>query len=194
MDKSKVVLVNLAKGELTESTSKFFGMIILAKIQAELMQRLSTPPEQRINFNLYVDEFQSIATKNFISLLSEGRKFGISLILSNQFLFQVNTSIMNSIFGNCGTTVCFRLGMQDAEVIEKKFHPSFNSTDLMNFPNWTACVSTLENGQIVPPFSLETIHTTTTRENSKKDLIIKASRSKYSMNKEDVEKEIEASL
>lgn len=194
MDEGKIVLVNLAKGELTESTSRFFGMVVLAKIQADLMKRLSTPPKKRVNFNLYVDEFQSIATKNFITLLSEGRKFGISLVLSNQFLFQVSDSIMNSIFGNCGTIICFRLGLQDAEKMEAKFQPAFNKTDLMNLPNWIACISTLENGQIISPFNLETIYIPQKQKSDKIPKAVKVSRNKYSRSKEEVEEIIKRSF
>ncbi|MCS7258591.1 MAG: type IV secretion system DNA-binding domain-containing protein, partial [candidate division WOR-3 bacterium] len=89
MNQGKILLVNLAKGELTETNSRFLGMVLLAKIMTAATGRVKIPPQNRKEFYLYVDEFQSIATQSFITLLSEARKFGVSLILANQFISQI---------------------------------------------------------------------------------------------------------
>lgn len=101
MDEGKILLVNLAKGELTEENSRFFGMILMAKLMLAAMGRVQLPQAERRQFNLYVDEFQNIATGSFVTLVSEARKFGLSLILANQFLTQIDDAqILQSIFGN----------------------------------------------------------------------------------------------
>jgi hypothetical protein len=158
MDTGKILLVNLAKGELTEANSRFLGMVLLAKLQAAVMERGKAPRHERREFSLYVDEFQSLATQSFVTLLSEARKFGLSLVLANQFVSQIkDTQITEAIFGNVGTLVCFRLGQTDAELIERELFPVFTRFDLVNLPNWQAYMTTLINGQTVQPFSLRTV-------------------------------------
>jgi len=83
MDNGKVLLVNLAKGELSEKSSRFLGMVLMAKIMSAAMERIKEPKEKRRPFFVYVDEFQNIATSSFTVLLSEARKFGIGLTLAN---------------------------------------------------------------------------------------------------------------
>lgn len=187
MDSGKILLVNLAKGELTEANSRFLGMVLLAKIQAAAMERVRIPHDQRRIFNIYVDEFQSIATQNFITLLSEGRKFGVNLVLANQFINQINPNIMSSILGNVGTIVCFRIGPEDAEDQEKLFFPLIKRSDLLNLPNWYAYVSTQIQGRSIRPFIIKTLqhNTPTNLETAMK--VIDKSRTLYGRQKAEVE-------
>ena len=190
MDTGKIVLVNLAKGQLTEANSRFFGMVMLAKLQAAAMSRATLPTSERRSFFLYVDEFQSVATENFVTLLSEGRKFGIGLILSNQFVSQLeNMRIAEAIFGNVGTMVAFRVGARDAEIVEREMAPALERADVLNLPNWTAYVSTLVDGQVAPPFSLRTIQPEPPHGNS--ETVRTRSRKRYSRPLGDVETELD---
>ncbi len=158
MDTGKILLVNLAKGALTEQNSRFLGMIIMAKLQAAAMRRGRYAKEDRRPFYLYVDEFQNLATDNFVLMLSEARKFGLGLVLANQFLSQIdNRRIVDAIFGNVGTICAFRVGRKDAEMLEPQFGPHFSEHDLANLPNWEACLRTTVDGQMAPPFSVSTM-------------------------------------
>jgi type IV secretory pathway TraG/TraD family ATPase VirD4 len=191
MDRSKVVLVNLAKGQLTEANSRFFGMVILAKLQTAAMSRAALPADRRQSFFVYVDEFQSVATENFVTLLSEARKFGLGLVLSNQFVSQLeNSRISEAIFGNVGTMVAFRVGARDAEIVEREMGPALGRSDVLNLPNWTAYVSTLVDGQVTPPFSIRTIPAG--RALGSAEAIRDASRERYSRSREEVEAGMEA--
>lgn len=194
MDNEKILLINLAKGELTETNSKFLGMFLLAKLQSEALERLDLPVEQRKDFTIYIDEFQSISTQNFISLLSEGRKFGINLVLANQFTSQIPKNILASIIGNVGTMICFRLGIIDAEMLEEKFLPVFNKYDMANLPNWTALISTLNKNQLISPFTLETINDVNSRDKKAAQEIINLSNKKYGKSVKEVEEIIQKSF
>lgn len=157
INNNKIILINLAKGLLTEENSSFFGMLILAKLTAAAMERIKLNPEDRRDFYLFVDEFQSVSTTSFISLLSEARKFGFSLILANQFLHQiVDERIIQSIFGNVGTVITFRIGQIDAQLLEQRYIPYLSAYNLTNLPNWFAYVSTLCNGKNTFPFIIKT--------------------------------------
>jgi hypothetical protein len=195
MNEGKILLVNLAKGELSEANSRFLGMVLMAKIQAAAMRRADLPPEERRMFYLYVDEFQSIATQNFILMLSEARKFGLGIVLANQFVSQIrNPSIVQSIFGNVGTIIVFRVGSDDAGMLEPLFQPFFSSTDLRNLPNWTACVKTSIGGQVVPPFTVQTILPDRKPDAQSSTTVRSRSREQYGRPREEVQKEIEESL
>jgi hypothetical protein len=158
MDERKILLVNLAKGDLTEINARFLGMILLAKLQSAAMSRTDTVREGRNPFYVYVDEFGAIATRFFVSLLSEGRKFGISLVLANQFQSQIHDEkIREAIFGNVGTMVAFRTGHDDAVRLAHEFYPGPTPRDFVSLPNWRAYTRAVVRGQRVPAFVLETI-------------------------------------
>src|SRR5690606_24151365 len=91
IEENKIVFVNLSKGLLGEANASFLGMILMAKITSAFMGRAKdiAKGKQLKPYYLYVDEFQSIATENFSILLSEARKFGLGLVLANQYLAQV---------------------------------------------------------------------------------------------------------
>jgi len=191
MDSGKILLVNLAKGELSDVASRFLGMVLLSKLQAAAMGRVKIPLEDRLPFFVYVDEFQSIATQSFITMLSEGRKFGLGLVLANQFISQLkDRRITESIFGNVGSLICFRLGQADAESLEKFVAPGFSRSDLTNLPNWYSIMSTLVNGQTVQPFSIETELGDLAYDLAREQQVRAISRRKYSRSKTDVEHEL----
>lgn len=180
MDSGKILLVNLAKGELSQINSRFLGLVILAKLQSAALERIKIEKKLRKDFFVYIDEFQSITTDNFITLLSEGRKFRISLILANQFISQIPEHIQKAIFGNVGTVVSFRVGLDDAEILEKRFYPYISKEYLIDLANWNAYISTLKDGKPIPPFSLTTILNSINDSKKKVNDIYAFSREHYS--------------
>lgn len=188
MNEGKILLVNLAKGLIGEANAQFLGLILMAKFQAEVMSRAHQAPTERKPFYLYVDEFQSLATENFSVLLSEARKFGVSLILANQFISQIrDPKIMQSIFGNVGTLISFRLGMEDAHTIESQFLPYFDQSDLTNLPNWQACVRAKINGQTPSAFIMNTQLSSTVPSLETAAAVRKLSREQYGRPRKEVD-------
>jgi len=119
------------------------------------MQRAKIPENERKDFCLYVDEFQNFATDSFESIMSEARKFRLNLVVANQFMTQLTDKIREAIIGNMGTVVCGRIGVTDAELMVKKFQPTFDTIDLQNTPNHQAVVSTLIDGTPTQPFTMK---------------------------------------
>ena len=194
MNEGRILIVNLAKGHLSEANSRFLGMVLMAKLQAAAMERVRIPKEQRRIFYLYVDEFQSFATENFSLMLSEARKFGLGLVLANQFLTQIrNPRIIQSIFGNVGTTISFRVGRDDAEQLARLFDPYFSVRDLTNLPNWTACVKGNVGGQVVTPYSLSTVPPPA-GDSGMRERVREKSRHRYGRPQAEVDREIAESL
>lgn len=157
MDNKKILIVNLSKGRTGELNAKMLGMIFVMKFQAAAMSRADMPQEDRVPFSLYVDEFQNFATDSFASILSEARKFKLSLIVANQFIGQLKEEIKDAVFGNVGTVVSFRIGTDDAEYMAKQLSPVFDADDLQRMPNWNCAVKLLIRGFPTQPFSMATL-------------------------------------
>ena len=155
MDEGKILLVNLSKGKLGDMPAKLLGMVFVMKFQAAAMSRANIPESERRDFCLFVDEFQNFATDSFESILSEARKYRLSLTVANQFVTQLTDKIRAAIMGNTGTFIIGRVGSEDAENIVKLFAPVFDTEDLQYMPNYTAAVKMLLNGSPTSPFSLQ---------------------------------------
>ncbi|WKZ25440.1 MAG: type IV secretion system DNA-binding domain-containing protein [bacterium] len=156
MDNGKILLINLAKGELGEENSNFLGLILVPRILMAAMSRSDTPEEQRRDFYLYVDEFQNFATPDFAVILSEARKYKLNLTVANQFIGQMEEEVKNAVFGNVGTKISFRVGVTDANYLQHEFSPTFGEDDLLNVERFHAYVKTIVRNQPQTPFSLDT--------------------------------------
>ncbi|MFH0943288.1 MAG: TraM recognition domain-containing protein [Candidatus Beckwithbacteria bacterium] len=155
MDEGKILLINLAKGRIGEENSQFLGLILVPKILIGAMSRQDIPEEQRKPFYLYVDEFQNFATPDFAQILSEARKFGLALTVANQFIGQMEEEVKNAIFGNVGTLISFRVGVNDANYLQHEYQPVFSETDLINIERFNAYIKTLVHNEPAQPFSLD---------------------------------------
>ena len=157
MDEGKILLVNLSQGLIGIENAQFLGLLIVPKIMRAALSREDTPEEMRRDFFLYVDEFQNFATEDFAKILSEARKYRLSLILANQYITQIGEKVRDAIFGNVGNLVAFRVGRpEDAEFLEKTFAPVFTKEDLLHLENANAYVKLLINGKSSEPFSMST--------------------------------------
>ncbi len=190
MDNKKILLVNLSKGKTGELNSQLLGMIFVMKFQAAAMGRADTPEDQRVDFSLYVDEFQNFATDSFEGILSEARKYRLSLILANQFMTQLNDKIREAIIGNVGTVVSGRIGTTDAELMVKKFAPVFDAEDLTKLPNFESVASVMINNVPSAPFSMSLIPPLGTSNPQLADALKRLSAAKFGRPQATVEQEI----
>lgn len=194
MDNKKILLVNLSKGKTGELNSQLLGMIFVMKFQAAAMGRADIPEDQRVDFALYVDEFQNFATDSFESILSEARKYRLNLILANQFVSQLTDKIREAIIGNVGTVVSGRIGTTDAELMAKKFIPVFDAEDLTKLPNYEGVAVAQINGVPSAPFSMSFPPILGHPNPQLADALRKLSAAKYGKPRADVEREIFARL
>ena len=124
MDEQKILLINISKGRVGEDASRLLGGLLITKIQIAAMSRVDIPRAERKDFVLIVDEFQNFATASFANILSEARKFNLSLVIAHQYVTQMEEAVRDAVFGNVGTIVAFRVGAEDAELLEKKCLPN----------------------------------------------------------------------
>lgn len=191
MDSGKILIMNLSKGRVGEDASALIGAMMITKIQLAAMERVDMPEDDRKDFYLYVDEFQNFATESFANILSEARKYRLSLILANQYITQLDEKVADAVFGNAGTIISFRVGAADAEILEKEFDPVFLMNDIVNLPKFNIYLKLMIDGiagdafsaTVLPPISLEG-----TMENEEK--VIHVSRERYASSKKEVEDKI----
>lgn len=157
MDERKILLINLSKGKLGEVNANLIGMIFVGKILMAALSRVDDPTKSFPPFYLHIDEFQNISTPAIASILSEARKYKLSLTMAHQFIAQLDETIRGAVFGNVGSIAAFRVGNEDAQFLEQQFQPVFSAQDLSNTPNWNAALRVLANGTPQIPFSIETV-------------------------------------
>jgi len=198
MDERKILILDLSKGRIGEDNSRLLGALLITKLQLAAMSRVDIPEEKRVDFYLYVDEFQNFATDAFCNILSEARKYRLSLILGNQYLAQLDemvatgrsTKVREAVFGNVGTIISFRVGAEDAEFLEKEFTPEFLATDFVNLSKYNIYLRLMIDGVAGAPFSAETTPPIPKPEKSNKENIIKVSRERYSTPRSIIEEKI----
>ncbi|MEK7213578.1 MAG: DUF87 domain-containing protein [Patescibacteria group bacterium] len=159
MDNKKILLVNLSKGRLGDINANLIGLILVGKILMAALSRVDAVNSGQIlpPFYLYIDEFQNITTNSISTILSEARKYKLSLNIAHQFIAQLEEGIRDSVFGNVGSIATFRVGAEDAEYLEKQFSPVFTAKDIMSIDNFNAYLKILANGRPMKPFNIETL-------------------------------------
>ena len=162
MQQKKVILLNLAKGTVSEETSKLIGKIIAMQVKLSALKRSRIAVEDRVPHYLYVDEFQNYVSASFESILSEARKYKLGLVVAHQYIDQLkqewlggNLDLSKTIFGNIGNMFIYKVGTPDAEFLAKEFEPEFNQTDLTSTEKFMGACKISVNNQQTRPFSFK---------------------------------------
>ncbi len=195
MDTGKIFIVNLSKGKMGEDNSALLGAMIITRLQLAAMSRVDMPEEKRRDFFVYVDEFQNFATESFPSILSEARKYRMSLVLAHQYIGQLissegSTKVRDAVFGNVGTLIVFRVGAADCEFLEKEFMPEFLQQDLVNLPKANVYIKLMIDGVASRPFSATTLPPQSLPLASHRDVIIANTSARYGTPRKVVEARI----
>jgi hypothetical protein len=160
MDEKKILIMNLSKGRVGEVNATLLGSMLVTKIYLAAMSRADAPASVLASlpsFYFYVDEFQTFANQSFADILSEARKYKLNLIIAHQYIEQMEEEVRDAVFGNVGTTIAFRVGPFDAEVLETVFQPQFMATDLVNLGFAQIYLTLMIDGVGSPPFSATTL-------------------------------------
>ncbi len=193
MDDGNILLVKLAKGMIGEDNAALLGAMIITQIQLASMTRADIAESERKDFYLYVDEFQNFATESFQTILSESRKYHLSLTLANQYMDQLIPEVRDAIFGNVNTLITFRVGGSDASVLEKEFAPTFDANDLVNLSMFNIYIKLSIDNLTTNAFSAQTLPLPADKNNIQ-DKIIEVSRERYATDAKFVEAKITKSI
>jgi hypothetical protein len=193
MDEKKILIVNLSKGLIGETNANLLGSMLITRIYLSAMSRADMPAaqlKQMPNFYFYVDEFQSFANEAFANILSEARKYKLNLTIAHQYIEQMEEEVRNAVFGNVGTTIAFRVGPFDAEVLETIFSPEFMATDIVNLGFAQIYLTLMIDGIGSRPFSAVTLPPIPQSKVSFKDIVLAESRQKYARPRAEIEASI----
>jgi len=195
MDEGRVLIANLSKGRTGEDASGLLGALLVTGIQQAAMGRADVAEADRRDFFLYVDEFQNFATESFATILSEARKYRLSLTIANQYLAQMDDATRNAVFGNVGSLVSFQVGPDDAETIGAQLAGDLTAADLVALPRFTAYARLLVEGMPSRAFSMETLPPPKPpRGPARAAKVRSASRHRYGRNVAQVQTEIAAAM
>ncbi|MDQ5930864.1 MAG: hypothetical protein QG674_28, partial [Patescibacteria group bacterium] len=193
MDNKKILIVNLSKGRIGEQNTSLLGSMIITKIYIAAMSRSDvshTRMSDLPSFYFYVDEFQSFANESFADILSEARKYKLALIIAHQYIAQMEESVRDAVFGNVGTSISFRVGPLDSEMLEKVYAPQFTANDLVNLGFAQIYLSLMINDMGSQPFSAKTLAPIPRPDISYRNDVIEWTRAHFALPKDIVEKNI----
>ena len=208
MNSNKILLINLSKGKIGELNAQLLGMILVSKIYNGAMARAKIPEEERKDFYLYVDEFQNFISGTFADILSEARKYRLSLIMAHQYIWQLEwwggnnigqdkwgkNDVKAAVFGNVGTLQSFKVGAPDAEFLEKEYVPTLSAGDIVWIANYKAYVKLNVNNTTTRPFSMNSIYTNDYKNKKIVPILKEYCAKKYGRKREFVDAEINARL
>ncbi len=200
MNEKKILLMNLSKGTTGEINSKLLGLIIVSKLQMAALRRQQELAQGKkpTDFFLYIDEFQNYVTESIESILSEARKYRLSLNIAHQYIGQLDqsnqkkgTNLKDAIFGNVGSMMCYKIGAQDSEYMAKEMAPAFSDQDLINIDKYKAAIKLSVDTQPSRPFSIIPLNPYLEQGDSEiGDTLKQISRLTYGRSRKFVEKEI----
>lgn len=157
MNEGKILIANLSQGRLGEDNAALLGAMLITKLQLVAMRRVNIPEKERKDFYLYIDEFQNFATSSFIKILSEARKYRLSIMLANQYMAQIPEEVQKAILGNAGTIVTFALGATDADILHGEFAEVFSQNDLVNLSRFQIAIRMMIDSHANRPFLATTL-------------------------------------
>lgn len=191
INNEKILIANFSIGKLGEENSALLGAMFVTKLWQAAVARASLPEHERKDTYLYIDEFQNFATDAFANILSEARKYRLNLTVAHQYMDQLPKEVRSTIFGNVGSIIGFRIGGEDASILEKEFKPIFSADDFMNLDMRHFFIKMTIDGQTAIPFSGHTLDFPKPDEDLASD-VVKISRQRWAKPKTEVEKEIAA--
>lgn len=193
MDNKKILIMNLSKGMIGEDASNMLGAMLVTKFQIDAMSRADIPEKDRVDFYLYVDEFQNFATSSFATILSEARKYKLNLTMANQYVDQMDEDVRSAVFGNVGSLMTFQVGHTDADVLAPALGDDEVVTpqDLLNLPKYQIYTKFLIDGIPSQIFSANTnppIDVSDREKFQSHDKILENSRMRYAKDRAKIEK------
>lgn len=189
MDKGRIFIANLSKGLVGSDKSNLLGAALVSQFELAAMSRADTPERERRDFHLYIDEFQNFSTDSFASILSEARKYRLSLTLSHQYLDQLRPEIGDAVFGNVGSMVTFRVGNTDAERLAHEMGDAYTPAYLSGLENFEVCARLLTDGRQTDAFLGKTFPPLG-KDHGRRDAIVERSRQRYCLPRYVVEEKI----
>jgi hypothetical protein len=186
MDRERIFIANLSKGLIGETQSNLLGALLVTGFELAALSRADCPINERQDFFLYADEFHHYATESFASILSEARKYRLSLTLAHQYMGQLDERISDAVFGNVGTLLAFRVSEADGSVLERQFGGTLTRSQFTGLENYELCARLLNQ----EPFFARSFPPLETPRRRRK-IVMRQARQKYCKRQKWVEEKID---
>ena len=194
MNEGKYIICPASKGGTSDDTFlKFYGSYIVSEVYKAAVMREAIEEGERVNFALTLDEFQNFMGDDIEGILAEARKYGLMMMLANQYLDQLTPPIRAAVLQNCATKLSYNLSPTDAKPMAQTFGSGLRPEDMQSIPKYHVMASPLVNGgnvrpfisAVFPPISLKSEVSGITA-----NLIREISRDKYMKPRNDIDQEI----
>jgi len=113
-----IIVVNLSKSNVSETLSSMAGSLIINMLWNTILKL-----NLQSQIFLIIDELQNFSALNLKSMLSEGRKYGISMIMATQHMNQIQQDLIDSMLGNIASICAFNIGTSDSRNLKSLFSP-----------------------------------------------------------------------
>lgn len=197
MDTKKIILCDLSKGALGEDVSSLLGSLLTTTIYLSALSRTDTREDDRVPHFFYIDEVHNFTLGiDLASILSEARKYRLTMTIATQTLEQLSKKNLSSVFGNCASLMSFRVSGADAQIIEKEFSAVVDATALQDLPDFKLYIRTMSGTPLAPttPMRVNTLRPSLPKYRATPAQIIATSRARYTRPRAQVEKNITAFL
>jgi len=189
MDNRRIFIANLSKGKLGADKANLLGAILVTQFQLAALARAEVLEDDRADFSLAIDEFHNFSTDSFATILSEARKYRLSMLLAHQYIEQLTDEVRDAVFGNVGTLICFRVSETNGEVLSREFGRTYLPSTFSSLGNYEICAKILNGGQYSDPF-LGTTLPPSGRRYGRGENLRRRSRERYAMPRALVEDKI----
>jgi hypothetical protein len=193
MDHRRIFIARIPRAVLGLSGTNLFGSLLVSLFEIAALQREDTPEEDRVDFHLYVDEFQNFSSLTFAQALSEVRKYKLNLILVNQYTQSLAPEVLDAVLGNCATIISFRVNSQDGELLSHAYADHIPAKRFVNLARGQILVRLQEHGVQQVPFEGETF-APAPADYGMGEVIREQSRTRYARPRAQVEEQIKRFL
>ena len=160
IQKSFLTLFSLNRNVLGDSCVKTISGLIMQQLMALIQERKI---DEHIIF--IVDEVSTIENPILLKFLSEARKFGLSLILAQQYFEQISKELQEAIFANVVNYYVFRVSRRDATILSSNISMKLSRNDneenrilmLINLGDRECVVRLGSRGVLLPAFKGRTV-------------------------------------
>ncbi len=189
MEGQGLFIANLSKGKIGHSQANLLGSLLVTQFQLAAMRRAELAEQERRDFFLFIDEFQNFTTDAFAAMLSEARKYHLSLTLSHQYVDQLSLPIRQAVFGNAGSLISFRVGATDSEILKNEFGRIYAARQFTDLDKFEIIARPLEDGTNTDAFKGRTLHPIFTRA-GRREKLMQHSRKLFAISRKIVEARI----
>lgn len=156
IQQKKVMLFDLAGGSMLSEADNL-GSIFFAMLFFHSFALGEIKEGEPARYHVIIDETHRFVKAPIQQMFSEARKYGLSLIMADQWLGQLEENTRQGILNNKGTTISFKVAPDQAKETAKLLEPEVTAEQLVKQGRGEAAVATVYHARTLPAFKIRTL-------------------------------------